>query len=276
MNLSLPTIVRILAELERSLGVLLFNRTTRRLSITDEGQIYLEHCRKILSDVRDAEQAMSRSQIEPAGSLTVTAPVRFGELHIAPLVVSYLLAYPKTVVKLLLLDRLVNLVEEGIDVAVRIAPLEDSALMARRAGSIRQVIAASPAFLARHGVPGHPSDLTRQSCVLAANIGEQDSWEFSESGQPFLVRIDGRLHCNNVGAGLAACIAGLGFGRFLQYQVAEAVARGQLQLVLEAFEPPPRPLSLVYAANRLGNIRVGSFVEMAVGALRAEFDRPRV
>lgn len=274
LSLSLPSVVRILAQLEQHLGVRLFHRSTRRLSITDEGHLYLDYCRRILSEFAAAEQAMSRSQREPVGSLTVTAPVKFGELHVAPLVAKFLLAHPKTEVKLLLLDRVVNLVDEGIDVAVRIAPLPDSTLMARRAGRVRQVIAASPDFLARSGVPNHPADLADHACILASNIGELSAWEFVEAGKSRQIRINGRLHCNNIGAGLAACIEGLGYGRFFHYQVSGAVARGELQLVLESFEPAPRHLSLVYPPNRLGNPKVTAFIDAMMTGLRAQFDMP--
>lgn len=258
---SLPTIVRVLATLERRLGVRLFNRTTRRVSITHEGRVYLEHCRQIRSAVTASEQAMSRTHAEPSGRITLTAPVKLGEMYVAPLVVAFLAAYPQVEVRFLLLDRVVDLFEEGIDVAVRIAPLDDSGLIARRARPIRQVICASPALIAVVGRPTHPQDLAHLPCVRAPSVGEVNVWDFQTGGATQRVEISGRLECNSVGAGIAACVAGAGFGRFLCYQVTPAVSRGELEMTLVEFEPPPRWLALHYAPHGLGSARVRVFLD---------------
>lgn len=261
LSLSLPTVVRTLAGLERHLGVRLFNRNTRRLAITDEGRAYREHALSIRAAVVESEQAMRLAQVEPAGSLTLTAPVTFGERHVVPLVADYLRRYPRMEVQLMLLDRVVNLVEEGVDLAVRIAQLPDSTLVARHVTDIHQVVAASPALLAAHGAPDVPQDLATRPCIRFGGLGDPAAWTFASGGRRERVKVGGRLACNTVGANLAACIAGQGFGRFLHYQVMDAVERGDLVLVLQDHEPESRPLSLVHPRNRHGSARVSTLVQ---------------
>jgi DNA-binding transcriptional LysR family regulator len=266
---SLPTIVRILATLEAELAVRLFNRTTRRLTITEEGRVYLEHCKRIRAAVADSDEAMRKTHSEPSGRIALTAPVKFGEMHVAPLVAQFLAVYPKVELKLLLLDRLVDLVEEGIDVAIRIAPLEDSTLIARPVGRIRQVVCASPQLLTQVGTPATPQDLSRLPCVQAAGLGDPAIWKFRTERRAVQVSVTGRLTCNSVGAGIAACVAGCGFGRFLCYQVRPAVARGELAMVLTEFEPEPRPLSLVYSKDALQSARLRTIIEFLERGLKS-------
>lgn len=261
---SLPTVVRILASLEESLQVRLFNRTTRRIALTEEGRLYLEQCRKILADVREAERALGRHQSEPSGMITVTAPVRFGEMHVAPAVAGFLERYPRTQVNMLLLDRVVDLLEEGIDIAVRIAHLVDSSLIARPLGSIRQVVCATPALLERLGEPKHPQALAELPCVRFTGISPGSGWEFQDSDGPLVVPVKGALTCNQVGASVSACAASVGFGRFFCYQVMPLVRDGRLVMVLREFEPPPTPLSLVYPHTRLLSSRVRAMVDWLV------------
>jgi DNA-binding transcriptional LysR family regulator len=273
LSLSLPSVVRTLAALEKHLGVRLFNRNTRRLAITDEGRAYREHALGIRAAVAESEQAMSQAQAEPNGSLTLTASVKFGELHVAPLVASFLQRHPRVEVQLLLLDRVINLVEEGIDLAVRIAPLPDSTLVARHVADVRQVIAASPALLAAQGRPKVPADLADQPCIRFAGFADAGVWEFSTEGRRERVKVGGRMSCNTVGANLAACVAGQGFGRFLHYQVLDAISSGELVPLLQGHEPPSRPLSLVYPRNRHGSARLSALVEHLSVQLRERLDR---
>jgi len=265
---SLPAVVRILATLEQNLQVRLLNRTTRRVALTEEGRRYLENCRKILADIDEAERAVGQNQIEPSGAITLTAPVRFGEMHVAPAVTGFLQRYPKIQVNLLLLDRVVNLLEEGIDIAVRIAELSDSALIAKPVGKIYPVICASPALLTKTGRPQRPEEFSKLPCVRFTGISAGSSWHFQDQGKRLSIPIDGALSCNQVGATVAACVAGLGFGAFLHYQVMPWVARGELEMVLREFEPPPLPLSLVYPHTRLMSSRVRALVDWLAQELR--------
>jgi DNA-binding transcriptional LysR family regulator len=258
---SLPTIVRILATLEAELAVRLFNRTTRRLTITEEGRVYLEHCKRVRAAVADSDEAMRQAHTEPSGRITLTAPVKFGEMHVAPLAAQFLAVHPKIELKLLLMDRLVDLTEEEVDVAVRIARLEDSTLIARPVGRIRLVVCASPQLLSQVGTPAAPQDLSGLPCVQAAGLGDPAIWQFRDGRRVVQVNVAGRLTCNSVGAGLAACLAGCGFGRFLCYQVVPALVRGELAMVLTEFEPEPRPLSLVYSRHALRSARLRAFIE---------------
>lgn len=258
---SLPTVVRILSALEESLQVRLFNRTTRRISLTEEGILYRERCQRILGEIEETELALSRTQTEPSGSITVTAPVRFGEMHVAPAVAEFLRLYPRTNIKLLLLDRVVNLVDEGVDVAVRIAPLEDSTLIAKPIGHIRHVVCTSPDVIKKFGQPDHPDELSNLPCVSFTGISTGKSWRFKDGNKNLQVPIKSQFSCNQVNPSIKACISGLGFGQFLCYQVMPAVQRGDLQFVLEKYETDKTPLNLVFQQNRLLSARIRTFVD---------------
>jgi DNA-binding transcriptional LysR family regulator len=260
---ALPTVVRSLATLEEELGVRLLRRTTRRMSLTEEGRTYLERCRRILADVEEAEQALSSQQAEPRGELRVTAPVLFGQLKVAPAVTGFLRAYSRVKVELLLLDRVVNMVEEGIDVGIRIAPLADSSLIATRLGEVRRVVCASPSLLRRLGVPKHPRELAGAPCVHFQGLSAAPAWGFvdPDTGKPLSVPVEGPFSCNQAAASVEACAEGLGFGRFLSYQVESRVAEKRLRIVLAAFEPPPIPIHVVFAHARLMSPRIRAFVD---------------
>jgi DNA-binding transcriptional LysR family regulator len=261
LDTSSSTVVRTLAALEREVGVRLFHRTTRRLSMTEDGRVYLAHVQQVREAVEASRSALSRIRTEPEGTIVCTAPVTFGELHVAPSVARYLGTHPKVQVRLLLLDRVVDLVQEGIDVAIRIAPLADSSLIARPVGQVRQVIAASPDALRRFGTPGEPEALRTLPCILHDGLGDLAAWEFSVKGRTLKVPVRGALSCNTIGAARAACGEGAGFARLLNYQVAPLVARGDLQIVLEQFEPPPRPVTLMYSRFSPGSVRMTTFLD---------------
>lgn len=259
LSMSLPAVVRQLAALEGSVGARLLNRTTRRLSLTDEGRTYLERVRRILGDLEEADQALVAEQAEPSGNLTITAPVLFGQLHVAPAVRGFLEKHEKTKVNLLLLDRVVNLVEEGIDVGVRIAHLNDSTLVATTVGKVRQVVVASPALLKRLGTPRHPRELAAHDCVrFTHRLGE--TWTFTEGARRFDVPVRGRFESNLIAPAIEACAAGMGFGSFLSYQVESWVRARKLRVVLADFETPPRAASIVYPSARLLPSRTRTFV----------------
>jgi len=260
MHTSLPAVVRILAALESALQVRLLNRTTRRLSLTDEGRRYLDSCRRILATIDEAEAALTESHVEPSGQLNLTAPVLFGQLYVAPAVTRFAERYPKVHCRMEFTDRVVNLLEEDLDVGVRIGPLADSTLVAQTVGRIRRVVVATPAFLRKHGVPRHPEELAQANCVRF--IGNAAHWwTFQEDGRPFHVPVSGNLEFNQTAPAVAACAEGAGFGNFLSYQVAELVKQRQLRIVLEDFEQPPWPLSLIYPHARLLPARTRAFIE---------------
>jgi DNA-binding transcriptional LysR family regulator len=268
LDKSLPSVVRTLAALEESLQVRLFNRTTRRIALTEEGQTYLQQCRKILSDLHEAERALGQKQSEPSGLITLTAPVRFGEMHVAPAVTSFLQRYPKTRVNLLLLDRVVDLLEEGIDIAVRIAHLADSSLIAKPIGSVRQIICASPSLLNRIDTPKTPEALSELPCIGFTGFSSDSVWEFQDGNRSLAVAINPIFVCNQVGASLHACKEGMGFGRFLSYQAEPLIRSGKLVSVLQAYELSALPLSLVYPHTRLLSSRVRAMIDWLSEAIQ--------
>lgn len=269
---SLPTVVRTLAELEAELGVVLLRRTTRRMSLTEEGRVYLERCRSILADVAEADELVGTGRGEPRGHLRVTAPVLFGQMHVAPAVVDFVAAHEAVSVDVLLLDRVVNLVEEGVDVAVRIGPLADSSMIATTVGSMRRVVVASPRRLGKGKTPKHPRELAERSCVWFTGVSGR-AWRFREGSKELSVPVSGRLGFNQASAAVDACVAGAGFGMFLAYQVAPAVKARKLRIVLADFELPPSPVSLVYSEARLLSPRLRAFIDWMKPRLSASLPR---
>lgn len=264
---SLAATVRGLAALEGHLGVRLLNRSTRRIALTDEGRGYLERCRRILAEVGEAEAALNARIDRPEGRLTLTAPVMFGRLRLAPVVAEFLAAHPAMSADLMLLDRVVDLLEEGIDLALRIGRLPDSSLVALPLGSLRRIVCASPAYLARAGRPAHPAELAGHRCIRFSGLPGGEEWRFPEATGA--VTVSGPLTTNQLDVAVDACISGLGCGRFLSYQVSAALADGRLQALLVDFEPPPVPVNLVYPHSRLVSARVRAFVEFARPRLQA-------
>jgi DNA-binding transcriptional LysR family regulator len=252
---SLPAVVRTLAALEAELGVRLFNRTTRRISLTDEGRVYLQSCRSVLAAVHDAEAALTTDAHDPAGLLTITAPVLFGQLHVAPELTALLRQHARLRCRMLLLDRVVNLLEEGVDLGVRIGVLDDSSLVARPVGRVRRMVVASPDWLAEHGAPQHPRELDAAQCIGQVG-GGATWWRFAEQGRPYTVAAGARLEFNHIAPAIDACVAGLGLGTFLSYQIADHLSTGRLRAVLPEFEPEPRPVNLIYPHARLLPARV--------------------
>lgn len=261
LDRSPPTMVRVLAALEDQLGARLLARTTRRMSLTEEGRVYLDRCERILADVDEAERAVVARDAEPQGEIRVTAPVLFGQRHVAPAVTSFLEAHPRVRIELLLLDRVVNLVEEGLDLGVRIGTLADSSMIAIPVRRMRRVVVASPERLERSGVPSHPKDLAGLPCVAFRGMAPGARWSFRDAGRDLSVAVDSAFGCNQASASVQACVQGLGFGQFLAYQVEEELRDGSLQVVLEEHEVEPVPVSLVTPHARLMSPRLRAFVE---------------
>lgn len=258
---SLPAVVRMLAALEKDLQVRLLNRTTRRIALTEEGRIYLERCRKILAEIEETERLLSDDQVEPSGMFTLTAPVRFGEMHVNPAVGRFLKQYPRMQVNLLLLDRVVNMLEEGIDLAVRIGPLSDSTLIAKPVAEIRQVVCASPDVLETYGTPERPEALAHLPCIRFTGISAGSVWHFREGSKKLSIKVGGNMLCNHIAASVEACVSGLGFGYFYSYQVKPHVEQGKLDILLEDFELPSQPVSLVYQHRQLMSSKIRTFVD---------------
>ena len=262
LGMSGPAVVRSLAALERAIGVRLLQRTTRRSSLTDEGREYYERCKRVLAAVDEADTSMSARRSEPHGRLRITAPATYGRMHVAPIVNAFIAKYPQVEVELLLLDRVVDLVEEGLDAAVRIGELPDSTLVARALGETRRVVCAAPAYLRRAGTPKTPADLQLHRCIVFSGLAAANEWSFGTKRQRLPVRPV--LRTNQVDAALDACIRGLGCGQFLSYQVDAALREGKLKRLLKEYEPPPLPIHSVYPhARPSSNVRV--FVELALG-----------
>ncbi|MBK5341169.1 LysR family transcriptional regulator [Pseudomonas sp. TH49] len=268
LGLSAASVTRAVAALEQRIGTQLLIRTTRNVHLSEAGQRYLEDCRRILVEVQEAEDSAAGSHAQPRGQLTVTAPVLFGELFVTPLMAGYLTQYPDVSINALLVDRVVSMVEEGIDVAVRIGELPDSNQHAIRVGEVRRVICASPVYLAQHGRPEHPQALAGAPVVATSSIGQLRSWPFVDQGEAISVRPEPRLVVTANQAAIAAACLGLGLTRVLSYQVAGKVASGELEIVLADFELPPLPIHVVYQGGRKAPARVRSFVDYAVKALR--------
>jgi DNA-binding transcriptional LysR family regulator len=250
LDSSLPAVVRTLAALEAHLGVRLINRTTRRLALTDEGRSYLESARAVLAAVADGENALKEDAAEPAGPITITAPVLFGQMYVAPVLTRFALKHSGVKLRVLLHDRVVNLLEESVDLAVRIGELQDSNVVAQALGSVRRVVVASPALLAARGQPRHPDALRDAPCVRV--IGDaRGAWSFQVGKRTLQVPVRGNLEFNHIAPAVEACAAGAGFGLFLSYQVRPHVAAKTLKVVLREFEPPPKPVNVVYPHARL-------------------------
>ncbi|MGX8011720.1 LysR family transcriptional regulator [Mesorhizobium sp. ORM8.1] len=272
-GMPLATVSRRLSELEKHLKTRLLNRSTRRLSLTDAGQSYLAACRRILEDVGEAERAAAGEYLNPTGELVVTAPVVFGRLHVLPVVTDFLAAYPEVDIRLTLSDRLTQLVEEHIDLAVRIGELPDSAMVAMRVGSIRRIICANPTYLAGRGVPTRPQDLAGHDCVTFEGLASPATWTFGAGKSEIVVPVRSRLQVNTAEAAIDAAIAGLGLTRVLSYQADASVRAGALQVVLEPFEPPPWPVSLVHAGQGRLPVKLRAFLDFAAPRLKQRLAR---
>ncbi|WP_457389447.1 LysR family transcriptional regulator [Roseateles sp. P5_E1] len=269
LDLSAPVVTRAVAELEARLGLRLLSRTTRSVRVTEAGARYAEDCRRILADVSDSEAVTSGSRSQLKGLLSVTAPVLFGNLHVTPIVTDYLQRYPDVDAQCVFVDRVVNLVDEGLDVAVRIGELPDSSLRAIGVGQVRRMLLASPGYLAAHGRPQRPEDLPRYTLIQPTQVAPYPEWRFAEAGRPLVQRIRPRLRTTTNDAARSFALAGLGIVRLLSYQAADALARGELVPLLEGFEPPAIPVHIVHHEGRHMTQKVRAFVDLAVDSLRA-------
>jgi DNA-binding transcriptional LysR family regulator len=264
-------VTRAVAALEDRLAARLLNRTTRAVALTDAGGRYLELCRRLLADVEELESAAASDRLEPSGLLTVSAPVVFGRLHVLPVALTFLRDFPSVTLRLLLLDRIVSLVDEGVDLGIRLAPLPDSSLRAVSAGAVRRAVYASPDYLVRHGVPTRPEQLAGHACIAFGSMGATaDRWSFGPDQSGPVVAVRPRLVVTTAEAAIDAATAGLGLTRVLSYQADPWVAGGRLQAVLQDHETVV-PIHLVHPAGRHLPAKVRLFIDRAVASLRARF-----
>ena len=256
------TVTRAVAQLEDELGVTLLHRTTRSVKLTVRGSIFLDRARQLLEDLEDAHRRVRGDDARPSGQLTVAAPIMFGKLHVLPIVERLLHEFPDLSVQLSLSDRVVHLAEDGVDVAVRIGALGDSALKALKVGEVRRVTVASPSYLAGRPPIEAPPDLSVHDIIAFGGLDATDEWKFGGATRSS-VRITPRLRVNTADAAISACIDGLGITRVLSYQVIAPISQGALALILEDAAPPPIPVNIIFPARRVGSPNVSTFVKMA-------------
>jgi DNA-binding transcriptional LysR family regulator len=269
-------VTRAIVSLERRIGTRLLHRTTRVVRLTEAGEQYLAACRRIVADLEEADRAAAGERTAPRGVLRVTAPLFFGRLYVRPLVDAFLDRYPSVQVRLLLLDRAVNVIDEGMDVAVRIGHLPDSSLIAVKVGDVRRLLCASPGYLARQKAPHVPADLKSHECISFNSMTPSDVWTFAPGAKEHAstqVRVFPRLTVNEAEAVIGAAVDGQGVVRVLSYQVERELKAGRLKVILEDFEPTPWPVNVVYPEARLSAAKVRAFVDLVTPGLRKELMR---
>jgi DNA-binding transcriptional LysR family regulator len=269
LNTPLATVSRKVSELEAHLKTRLLNRSSRKLALTDAGQIYFDACKHILDQLSDAERAATGEYTAPKGSLTLAAPITFGRLHVLPVAVAFLRAYPEIDLQLNLTDRNAHILDDHIDLAIRIGELPDSSFVSSRIGEISRVVCASPAYLAARGTPQSPKDLTAHDCVTFDILMSPEVWMFRRSGDEETVEVHSRLTVNTAEAAVDAAIAGIGITRLLSYQADAGLRAGNLVTVLQTFAPAAVPVSLVYVGQGPLLLKIRAFIDFAAPRLKA-------
>lgn len=268
LNMSPPAVTRAVASLEDQIGARLFTRTTRKVKLTEAGARYYEDCHRILGDIAEAEAAAGGSYATPTGMLTVTASVLFGQDFMTPILTEYLDQNPEVAIRALFVDRITNLVDEGVDVGIRIGDLPDSSFSAIRVGAVRRVVCGAPAYFEKHGVPQHPSELSNHQIIASSSSWSSLDWRFGGE-RKLAVRISPRLSFSTYGAIIRATMQGWGLSRPLSYQIGQPLIDGQLQTILSEFEEDPLPVHVVHPEGRRASAKVRAFVDLAVDRLRA-------
>jgi DNA-binding transcriptional LysR family regulator len=270
LKVPLATLSRKITDLEALLGTRFLIRTTRKLTLTDAGVAYVAAARRILEQVEEAERNALGEFTTPKGELVITAPLMFGRLHVLPVIADFLAAFPQISIRLMLADRNVDLIDDRVDMAVRIGALPDSSMVATRIGSMRTVVCASPALLLEHGEPKHPQALSTYPCITVESPMPSPSWRFRDAGSGAIdIAMRPRLVVSTPEAAVDAAARGVGVTRVLHYQVANAVQAGALQIVLEGFEPEPSPVHLVHASRGVMPLKMRCFIDFAAPRLKA-------
>lgn len=270
LHMSPPAVTRAIAALEERLGVKLLNRTTRYVRMTEAGQKYYEDAKRVIALADEADDAALGIHAEPRGQLAVTASVLFGRLHVMPGIIEYLRRYPAVEINALFVDRVVNMLEEGVDVAIRIAELPDSSYRALRVGSVRRVLCASPDYLDAHGIPQTPDDLLKHRIILARGLNPNNEIRLLHDGQTQTVKLQPILSVSDNDSAANAAMAGMGITRLLSYQIAEPLQTGKLKIVLSEFESPPVPIHILHREGRHSSAKIRAFVDLMAERLRAE------
>jgi DNA-binding transcriptional LysR family regulator len=268
LGVPLATVSRRVAELEQSLGARLLTRSTRKVTLTEIGEQYLNVCKRVLDELGEADRLAAGEYQAPRGDLVVSAPRGLGSVYLGPIVTDFLTAYPEINVDLRLSDSLVNLSAEGVDVALRIAHLADSSLIAVKLGVIRHVVCASPAYLDRRSPPQTIDDLSNHDCVTFTGLSPAREWTFRRKGRTARVPVKSRLSVTTADAALGAAVAGIGLTRLLCYQASKAIEAKQLSLLLRAYEPEPLPVSLIYPSGRLVPKKLKAFLDFVVPRMK--------
>ncbi len=271
LGVPLPTVSRKISELEAHLMTRLLTRSTRRLSLTEAGAAYVAAAKRILDEVNEAERAASGEHAAPRGEIVITAPLAFGRLHVLPVIAEFLTRWPEIDVRLVLADRNLHLIDDHVDIAVRIGALADSTLVGTRVGPVRRVVCGSPAYFAAHGAPQRPEDLAALSAVTFDQLSSSEHWSFRDpkSKRETRVVMRSRLSVNTAEAAIDGAAAGLGVTRVLSYQAAQPVLGGKIQIVLADYEPAPSPVSLIHAGQGLMPLKVRMLLDFAAPRLRA-------
>lgn len=267
LNLSPPAVTRAIAWVENRLGARLFVRTTRSVKLTEPGQRFLDDCKRILADIDEAEGAAGGSYAAPTGTLTISAPVLFGQMYVLPILTDFLDGHPGVTGRALFLDRVTHLIEEGIDVAVRIGHLPDSSYAATRVGFVRRVVCGAPGYLKAQGVPLVPTDLLKHRLIAPTTAWTSLDWRFGAS-ETSTVRVSPALFCNTNESAIAAAVSGWGLTRLLSYQISPQLLAGALQTVLSDWEEEPLPIHVVHPEGRRPSAKVRAFVDLTVERLR--------
>jgi DNA-binding transcriptional LysR family regulator len=262
LKLSPSAVTRLIAALEERLGARLLQRTTRSVTLTDAGARYLERARRILADVEEAERAAEGERTRPSGRLVVSAPLGFGRLHVSPVMSAYLKRYSEVSGELRLEDRMVSLVEDGVDLAVRIGHLADSSLVVRHVGEMRRILVGSPAYLKARGEPKTPEAIASHDAIEFGSAAGSTDWRFLEAGEEIRISCAPRFSTNSSDAAVQYAVQGGGLTRVMAYQAADAVKAGRLKIVLEKFELPALPIHIVYPTSRLLSAKVRAFIDL--------------
>jgi DNA-binding transcriptional LysR family regulator len=270
LKMSPPAVTRAIAKLEEGLGTKLLNRSTRYVRTTEAGMRYLEDARRILEDIQLADESAAGINAQPQGHLTVTAPVLFGQKYVIPGIVDYLKQFPNTEVEAVFYDRVVNLLEEGLDVGIRIGELPDSSMRALPVGTVNMVLVASPNYLKEFGIPKTPTELDSHTIVQSHAGSLSNEWRFTHNGKPQLHKVKPRLTVTGNDAAIMAAKEGFGICRLLSYQVSDELNNGNLETLLDAYQLPPLPVHIVHREGRLASVKVRAFIDLMAEKLRAD------